>query len=227
MKTNKTKRRPNVLAIVPIREKTQNMRSPESSKRIKGKPLLDYTIIHAKNSKYINRIAISTNCDRVIRHAKKLGVDIPIKRPSRLNKGNVSLDDVLCHALKSVIEDNIFLPDLVVLLEITHPFRKVSLIDQAIEAVIEKGLDTVFVSYEDHRNYWKISSDNVLERIGEDDYKPRETHSPIYREVSGVACVTKPAFLLKGSRLGEKVGMIPVRDSRVVFDIHDEGAILS
>ncbi|MCK4463863.1 MAG: hypothetical protein KAU58_06090 [Candidatus Omnitrophica bacterium] len=215
----------NVLAIVPIRER--NLRLPKSLKKIKGKPLVDYTISHAKKSKYINKIIVSTNSDKVINHVKKLGITIPFKRPKYLNGKNIILDEVLCHTTKWVIDNTNFSPDLIVLLEITHPFRKVSLIDQAIEALIKKNLDTVFISYEDHRNYWKVTPDNTLERIGESEYIPRERHSPIYREVSGVTCVTKPDFILKGSRLGEKVGMIPVRDARTVFDIRDEETILT
>ena len=54
-------------------------------KKILGRRLFEYPLIASKNSKYIDKIFISTDCPVITRVSKKYGV-IHIKRPKKTSK---------------------------------------------------------------------------------------------------------------------------------------------
>ena len=46
-----------------------------------GKPMLAYSIDHAKQSKWINRVIVSTDSEQYAEIAKTYGAEVPFLRP--------------------------------------------------------------------------------------------------------------------------------------------------
>jgi N-acylneuraminate cytidylyltransferase/CMP-N,N'-diacetyllegionaminic acid synthase len=213
---------PVVLAIIPVRG-----RDPEAAGgdavQLGGKPLLAHTIEAARASRLISRIVVSTDDARVAELAKRLGAEAPFLRPPELTAPDASLAQVLQHALGWLERHESFRADLVVLLEITHPLRPDGLIDQAIEVLVKEELETVFVAREERHEFWTMSAHGQLERVHGREGMSRELRRPLYKEMGGMVTVMRAELIRAGKRLGDRVGLVPVRDATSMVDWHDEG----
>lgn len=99
-----------------------------------GRPLIAWTIEAGLASKYIDRLILSSDDERIIAIAEKHGCEVPFVRPKALAKDETGSMEVILHALELVDEDF----DYLVLLQPTSPFRTSSHIDRSIEFIMEK-----------------------------------------------------------------------------------------
>lgn len=128
-----------VLAIIPAREGSK--RCPEKNWTIytnkstgRSLPLISWAIEHAKSSKYIDTIAISSDSDLILAYAKP--PIIPIKRPAHLASDLATSEAVIAHAIYSLQafgEHSIPPHDIIALLQPTSPLRTAADIDACIE----------------------------------------------------------------------------------------------
>ena len=102
-----------------------------------GKPLIAYTIECAKKSKYINRIIVSTDSDKISKVAQGCGAEVPFRRPANISKSDSSEFDAFMHALEWLKNKEGYVPDLIVKLFPTSPFRKTATVDKAIELLLK------------------------------------------------------------------------------------------
>ena len=65
-------------------------------KKVLGRYLCEYPLIACKNSKYVDKIFVSTDCPVITRVSKKYGA-IHIKRPKRLTNNKALGDQVYEH----------------------------------------------------------------------------------------------------------------------------------
>ena len=65
-------------------------------KKVLGRHLFEYPLIASKNSKYVDKIFVSTDCPVIARVSKKYG-SIHIKRPRRLTSGKALGEHVYEH----------------------------------------------------------------------------------------------------------------------------------
>ena len=72
---------------------------------ILNRPLMVYPILAAKNSKYIDKIYVSTDSERIKKVAKKYKTNV-IDRPSKLATSKASVEDVFFHAYKTIKKEN-------------------------------------------------------------------------------------------------------------------------
>ena len=73
-----------ILCVIPARGGSKGIPS-KNIQKICGKPLIQYTIETAKNSKLISRIIISTDSEKIAKIARKLGVEVPFMRPKKIS----------------------------------------------------------------------------------------------------------------------------------------------
>ncbi len=125
----------NILAIIPARSGSKSV--PHKNIRpIDGKPMLAYSIEHAKQSGYINRIILSTDSEEYAAIGEAYGAEVPFLRPVEY-AGDASLDiEVFHHCLWFLKEKEGYEADIVVQLRPTYPIRQVSDIDAMIEILI-------------------------------------------------------------------------------------------
>lgn len=110
-------------------------------KKIKNKSLIQITSEFIDKSKIFDKKIISSDSDRILRHAKKLNFDL-IKRPKNLSGDRVSDFEVIKNCLEKIDKKN--LPDFIVYLQPTAPIRKISHLKQTMLFVIKKNYDSAW-----------------------------------------------------------------------------------
>ncbi len=104
---------------------------------LSGKPLLAWTVLEAKKSKYINRIIISTDDEEIAKVAAEYGAEAPFMRPKELAADRTLDLPVMQHALRYLEEKENYKPDAVVQLRPTAPLRRAEHIDFGVKMFLE------------------------------------------------------------------------------------------
>lgn len=121
-----------VIALIPARSGSKSIHDKNIISLL-GKPVIAYSIEHAKSSKYIDRIIVSTDSKKYLEIAKNYGAEVPFLRPIEISDDN-SLDiEVFDHALNWLKENESYMPDYCVHLRPTHPIRDPKDIDLMLE----------------------------------------------------------------------------------------------
>lgn len=115
-----------VIAVIPARG--GSVRIPRKNLRdIAGKPMIQWTIDAAKQSNFIDTIAVSTDDKAIIAHCAGQGLQI-VERPMHLATDRASIYDAIFHAIDQ------FQPhDYTMLLQVTSPCRIADDIDECME----------------------------------------------------------------------------------------------
>ena len=140
-----------ILAIIPARKGSKGIPS-KNTKLIFNKPLISWTIESAQKSKYINKIIVSTDCQKVKAIAESYNINVPKLRPYSLSTDTASSDDVIKHELN---ERKNF--DIVCMLQPTSPLRDFKDIDSAFEEFLKLDANAlVSVCKDQHSPYWSF-----------------------------------------------------------------------
>ena len=132
-----------VIAIIPARSGSKSIKD-KNIMSIGGKPLIAHSIEHAKQSKLIDRIIVTTDSEYYAEISRQYGAETPFIRPEEI-AGDESTDlEVFTHALNFLKEKEGTLPDICVHLRPTCPIRNVEDIDQMIKILIgNQEIDSV------------------------------------------------------------------------------------
>lgn len=132
-----------VLAIIPARSGSKSVKD-KNIRMMNKKPMLAYSIEHAKASRYINRVIVSTDSEKYAEIARTYGAETPFIRPTEISMDH-SLDlEVFQHALSYLEKKEGYVPDLVVQLRPTYPIRNVEDIDNIIEQMLaDESIDSI------------------------------------------------------------------------------------
>ena len=125
-----------ILSIIPARGGSKGIPMKNLAK-IDNKPLVAYSIEHSLASKLINRTIVSTDNEEIAKVSKEFGAEIPILR-SKFLAGDHILDlPVFEHMLTYLRKQEKYVPEIVVHLRPTSPYRKSEWIDSAIKLLIK------------------------------------------------------------------------------------------
>ncbi len=119
-----------ILAIIPARGGSKSI-PLKNIKKLSGKPLIEYTINAALNSKKIDKIIVSTDNEKIAKISKSLGAEVPFSRPRKISSDTSQTIDLVKHTIKKLEESN-YIPDIVTILQPTSPFRTGDIIDKSI-----------------------------------------------------------------------------------------------
>ncbi len=126
----------NIIAFIPARKGSKSIPN-KNIKELKGKPLIAYSIESAQRCDL--KTIVNTDSEEIKKIAESYGVEI-MMRPDRLAQDKTSMLEVL----KSEIFKIYPLPDMVLLLQSTVPFRKIIHIKTAISYLKEnKDYDSI------------------------------------------------------------------------------------
>jgi glycosyltransferase involved in cell wall biosynthesis len=203
----------NVVAIIPVKGQPLN---------VLKKSLLEYTIQQAKNSKYIKQVIVAPDDEKVGASAKELGADVPFIRDASYSAEYVDIEAVMKYSLEEIEASGVW-PDIIVLLNITFPFREKGLIDEMIFELVDKGLDTVLPVKEEFNSCW-IEEDEEYKRLDE-GFIPRKFKNPILTDIKGLGCVTHSLFVREGKLFGSKVGMYKIKNKISFTEVREENDI--
>lgn len=122
-----------VLAIIPARGGSKGL-PRKNILPLADKPLIAHSIIQANQSKYIDKIILSSEDEEIIKISKNYNIDVPFVRPASLSDDMTSGLDVVMHAIKEIPGY-----DITVLLQPTSPLRTSKDIDSCIKQLVDSN----------------------------------------------------------------------------------------
>jgi|LUMJ01.1.fsa_nt_gb CMP-N-acetylneuraminic acid synthetase len=120
-----------VLALILARGGSKGI-PKKNIQKIGKNSLLELTISHAKKSKLINKILVSTDLQEIKIKALKNGAEAPFLRPKKISDKNATTFQVVKHAINYLEKTEQYVPDIIVILQPTTPFRSKGIIDLSI-----------------------------------------------------------------------------------------------
>ena len=202
-----------IYALIPIKEKSKRLKNKNFIK-IRNKYLFEHTISTLKKCKFINKIYISTDSQKAANIAeKKYKIDIPFLRPKNISQ-NLSDDKSYIFHFLSFLKKQEFLPEYIMQMRVTTPFREVRILEDAISLIKKKSessslrstelfshpIEKVFSSsgnyYQDYKGK-KIKNESFN--------KPSQYFKNIYKP-NGYIDILKTKHLLKNKNIyGNKI----------------------
>ena len=144
-----------VLAIIPARGGSKAI-PRKNLVEFGGKPLIAWSIEHARDCRHIDRTVVSTDDAVEIAEISRLwGAEI-VERPPHLSTDTAGSEAALVHVLDTLEKDG-YVPDLVVFLQATSPLRGPGDLNEAIEALLAEGADSLVSVGPFHGFVWEIA----------------------------------------------------------------------
>jgi CMP-N,N'-diacetyllegionaminic acid synthase len=180
------------LGVIPARGGSKGI-PRKNIVSIEGKPLIQYTIEAAKESKYLDRIIVSTEDTEVASIAIKCGAEVPFLRPKELAKDETKTIDVLLDVVAKLAHLN-YKFDYIVLLQPTQPLREGFHIDEAIEKIMNLNAESLISVSEvsEHPILMKTIDENneVKSLLGYRSDVRRQDFQKVYK-VNGAIYINK------------------------------------
>lgn len=123
-----------VLALIPARAGSQRVRN-KNIRKLRGKPLIAFTIEAALASRLVDRVVVSTDSPRIAAIARAFGAETPFLRPASIATADATEFAFHEHAVRFLADSEGYEPELVVNLYPTSPFRRAATIDRAIREI--------------------------------------------------------------------------------------------
>lgn len=203
----------NILCLIPARAGSRGVLH-KNMREVGGFPLIAYSIIASKLSKYINKTIVSSDGSEIIAIAKKYGAEVPFKRPSKYAEDNSTDYGWILHALNWLKKHQNYIPNLIVHLRPTTPLRQISVIDEAISYFLQLPKATSLRSvhrFEESPYKMFVKDEGYLKPFmtgsqynGEFYNLPRQ-HFPNVYYPNGYIDILRPSVIEKGTLHGSKI----------------------
>lgn len=203
MKMNATQ--PEILALIPARGESKSI-PRKNLLSINGKPMIAHSILQAQSSRWITRTIVSTDNSEIAQVARQWGAEVPFIRPSEFARDESTDFEVFYHALSWLRDREHYQPELVVQLRPPGPARRVSVIDAAIEKILNTptadSLRAVSVSLQTPYKMWRQGPDGFLEpvvrlaNIKESYNLPRQVLPEVFWQ-NGYVDIVRPHIVLE------------------------------
>lgn len=186
-----------ILGLIPARGGSKGILR-KNLRELGGKPLLAWSIEAAHNSRYLDRVVLSSEDAEIIEAAKNFGCEAPFVRPAELATDNAPGIAPVLHALEMLQAENY---DYIVLLQPTSPLRQAMDIDAAIELCLENNAPTcVSVTQEMHNPWWMFTLDDkkrLLPLLSKENMPLRRQDAPETYSLNGAVYVARCDYLLE------------------------------
>ena len=190
-----------ILALIPARGGSKSI-PRKNLITLLDKPLIAWSIHHALNSEYINRVIVSTDDEEIRDIAKEYGAEVPFMRPKAISQ-DLSTDlECFTHALNWLDAEDGYVPELIVHLRPTGPARLISKIDQAISLFADNmdydSLRSVSLADQTPFKMWFKKNNKLIAAIQSDkdlSSTPRQNLEKVYWQ-NGYVDIVKPETIL-------------------------------
>ena len=203
-----------VLALIPARGGSKSI-PRKNVIEIAGKPLIAWSILHARESACITRVVVSTDDAEIASVAEQWGAEVPFVRPSEYAQDASPDIDVVRHALAFLTQAESYLPDMVVHLRPTGPVRRVEDIDGAVDLLARHpeadAVRSVSPAHQTPYKMWRLREGGTMEPLlrlpGLPDCqsRPRQLLPLVYWQNGYVDVLRPRAVLEKNSMWGDCV----------------------
>jgi CMP-N,N'-diacetyllegionaminic acid synthase len=217
-----------VLGLIPARAGSKGV-PRKNTKLLGGKPLLQYAAEAAHKARRLSRTVLSTDDEEIAEVGRRIGLEVPFRRPRELARDDTPMLAVVRHALLWV-ETNGDRFDAVCLLQPTNPFRRSADIDGCVELLEESQADSVATVLDvppEHNPHWVYFSEpdgRLRLSTGEQNPLPRRQELPAAFHREGSVYVTRRDVVMEENSLyGQKlVGYLVNGENRVNIDTPED-----
>lgn len=162
--------------------------------------LLERTIKHIRDSKYIRSIVMGLTDKKLASHFSNKGDDIFICLRNKFEetKSGLSLAQI-CRDLLHKFEESSHIVDAVVIASPKNTLRHSGLIDEVLDDLYTGGYDSVFPAFRDTRDILNVDSKMVTQVPEEFDMPRMEKKHYALAVVNGLGLAVRANFLRQGS----------------------------
>jgi len=203
-----------IITIIPARSGSKSI-PDKNIQSLNGKPLIAYTIGHSLKSKYIQRTIVSTDSEYYSLIAQSFNAEVPFLRPPEIAT-DLSTDlEVFEHAIQWLIQNENYLPDIIVHLRPTTPIRDISDLDGMIELLINNpdadSVRSVVKNPETVYKMWFLNNEGYLSPAVKDGQfiepynMPRQALPQSYLQNASIDVTRSTTILQKKSMSGDKI----------------------
>lgn len=202
-----------ILAVIPARSGSKSV-PHKNIREMNGKPMLAYSIEHAKKSRFINRIIVSTDSREYADIGEKYGAEIPFLRPLKYAEDDSTDYDVFYHLLSELKSREGYSPDVVVQLRPTYPVRNPKDIDNMIQMLLDNAdtdsVRSIAPAKEIPYKMWKMDEKSkqlapVLTEIEESYNMPRQKLPKVYYQNACIDVFCTDTVMVRHSMTGKKI----------------------
>lgn len=185
-------------AIIPARGGSKGIKH-KNIVQVHGKPLVAWSIEHAKNSRHISEVIVATDCLEIAAVARQFGADV-FWRSAESATDEAPSETVLLE----VVGKRYVNAEYVCFLQSTSPCRQQQDLDHAIEAMRKHEADSMFSCRIVEGYTWRLGKDFLLPNY--QSRHRRQDKDSVWLEENGSFYVFRPNVLLeKRNRLGGRI----------------------
>ena len=195
------------VAIIPARGGSKGILG-KNLLMVSGKPLVAWSIEHAKSVKRVDRVIVSTDSEEIARIAREYGAEVPFMRPAELATDDSPEWLSWQHSLKYLENNDGRLPDLMLSIPTTGPLRSGEDINKIIDEYQRGNSDIVITVTESHRNpFFNIvreGADGYVDLFGSgEEVLSRRQDCPKSYDITTLAYAARPSFVLNNKSIFE------------------------
>lgn len=173
----------------------------KNTRVLAGKPLIAWSIAHARAVERIARVIVSTDSEEIAAVAREYGAEVPFMRPVALARDDSPEWLAWRHALGYLAETDGCLPDVMVSVPTTAPLRSPADIENCLDEFARGDADIVVTVTDAHRNpYFNMVTPNPDGTVGlvnpPQSAVTRRQDVPIVYDMTTVAYVCRPEFVM-------------------------------
>lgn len=130
-----------IIGLIPAKIKSVGLKN-KNFKKINGKSLTEIAIMNAVKSKYLDKIYVTTNSNKISVLSKKYKTGL-ITRPESLCTNTASSEKVIAHFIRNLTKAENKPDTIIVYLQPTSPLRNFKDIDKAINIFLNSKNDSL------------------------------------------------------------------------------------
>ncbi len=187
-----------------------------------GKPLIAWSIEHARAVQRIDRIIVSTDSQEIADVARQYGAEVPFIRPQALASDTSPEWLAWRHALNYLLATEGHLPDVMVSIPSTAPLRLPLDIENCLDEYEKGNVDVIITVSDAHRSpYFNMVKENTDGTVGlvnpPESVIERRQDAPNVYDMATVAYVVRSEFVIRNNSIFEgRVRAVNVPAERAV-----------
>jgi CMP-N,N'-diacetyllegionaminic acid synthase len=210
------------LCLIPARGGSKGIPF-KNIQKVSNKPLIEYSINAAKESKLINRIIVSTDSKQIASFAKKIGVEVPFIRPKKISNDSATQYDVVQHATKFLLDQESYIPDIITILQPTTPIRTGKIIDRSIN-LLKKTKSTSVISVsnvKDHPDIIFHQKNKFLNPLNKnfERHSTRQSRTEMYAPTGSIYTFWHETLKKYNSIYGPRIKALKIKEQEFNIDI--------
>ncbi len=196
-------KRVRVVGVVPAKLTSQRL-PRKNLAQIEGQALVTYSVRAALQAAAIDEVIVSSESEVLLATVKDLGARC-VLRPASLSAAQVTNQMVLEHVLDWLEGDDGCRPQMLVLLQPTHPFRVPADIDAAVDQMASsRNFSSIFALRRDGRLFGRLDGDEFIPDVTLP--RRRDLERPRYENTGSFYVLDVARTIRVGSFFGDRIG---------------------